>query len=50
MKQPKKPTRAQKILMSKNKLVPDNWMVVTENNTELVVLSKLSKARRTLLK
>lgn len=50
MKQPKKPTRANKELMNKRGLVPDNWMVVTEDKTELVVISKRSKAIRRLVK
>lgn len=50
MKQPKKPTRANKELMSKNKLVPDNWMVLSESKTELVVISKRSNQCRTLVK
>lgn len=50
MKQPKKLTRANKELMSKNNLVPDNWMVLSESKTELVVISKRSKQCRTLAK
>lgn len=48
MKQPKKPTRANKELMVKNNLVPDNWAVVSENNTELVVINKKSGKIRKL--
>lgn len=50
MKQPKKPTRANKELMNKRGLVPDNWMVVSESKTELVVISKRSNKRRSLVK
>lgn len=48
MKQPKKPTRANKELMAKNNLVPDNWAVVSENKTELVVINKKSGKIRKL--
>ena len=50
MKQPKKPTRANKELMVKNNLVPDNWAVVSENKTELVVINKKSGKIRPLVK
>lgn len=50
MKQPKKPTRAHKELMVKNNLVPDNWAVVSEDKTELVVISKRTKTTRKLVK
>ena len=50
MKQPKKPTRANKELMVKNNLVPDNWAVVSESKTELEVISKRTGKRRTLKK
>ena len=50
MKQPKKPTRANKELMAKNNLIPDNWAVVSESKTELVVISRRSGAKRTLSK
>ena len=48
MKQPKKPTRANKELMVKNNLVPDNWAVVSESKTDLVVISKKSGKIRKL--
>ena len=50
MKQPKKPTREHKELMAKNNLVPDNWAVVSESKTELVVISKRTKTTRKLVK
>lgn len=50
MKQPKKPTRANKELMGKNNLVPDNWAVVSESKTELVVISKKSGKIKKLVK
>lgn len=50
MKQPKKATRANKELMSRNGLVADNWMVVSEDKEKLVVISKRSQKKRTLMK
>ena len=50
MKQPKKPTRDQKELMTKRGLIASNWMVVSETKTELEVISKKSGKRRTLEK
>lgn len=50
MKQPKKPTRANKELMVKNNLVPDNWAVVSESNIVLVVINKKSGKVRSLVK
>lgn len=50
MKQPRKPTRANKELMSKYKLIWANWMVQSETKEELVVISKRSGARRVLKK
>ncbi len=50
MKQPKKPTRAQKEFMSKNRLVADNWMVVSDDREALVVISKRSSKMRVLKK
>lgn len=45
MKRPKKPTRAQKVLMSQHRLVPDNWMVVSEDREELILLNKRGDRR-----
>lgn len=50
MKQPKKPTREQKEIMSKAGLVPGNWNVITDNKAEMEVISKRSGQRRTLKK
>ena len=50
MKQPKKPTREQKEVMTKHNLAPDNWQVVFESRNTLEVISKRSKRRRTLKK
>lgn len=40
MKQPKRPTRAQKDVISKHKLNPDNWMVQEETQTHLIIVYK----------
>lgn len=50
MKQPKKPTRNQKELITKRGLIASNWMVLAESEIELEVISKKSKQRRTLEK
>lgn len=50
MKQPKKPTRDQKELMTKRGLIANNWMVIADSKTELEVISKRSGRRRTLEK
>ena len=40
MKQPKSPTRAQKILISSFRLQPGNWLVVSETKEELTILHR----------
>jgi len=45
MKQTKKPTRAHKELMVKNKLNPENWRVVSETAKELVIMSATGSSR-----
>ena len=50
MKQPQKPTRAQKELISENRLNPDNWMVVFESKDTLEIISKRTSMRRILEK
>lgn len=40
MKQLKNPTRAQKILMQKRKLRPEDWLVERENQEELVLVHR----------
>ena len=50
MKQPKKPTRAQKEILSKNKLRPDNWMVLEEDKYQTVFINKRGNRRRTITK
>lgn len=50
MKQPKKLTRSQKILLGKNKLNSDNWLCVKEDKDELVVQNRESKKIRVIKK
>lgn len=50
MKQPSRPTRAQKVIMSENRLNPDNWMVAYESKDTLEVISKRTSQRRVLQK
>lgn len=50
MKQPSRPTRAQKVVMSEHKLNPENWMVVFESKETLEVISKRTSQRRVLQK
>lgn len=49
MKQTKKPTRANKKLMSKCKLNPDNWRVISDTKTELVIINA-NGSKRTISK
>lgn len=48
MKRPKKPTRAQKEVISNNYLNPDNWLVLKETDTYIYLMSKDLKRRRTV--
>lgn len=50
MKQPKKPTREQKEILSKNKLKPENWMVLEEDKYQTVFISKRGNKRRVIAK
>lgn len=50
MKRPSKPTRAQKVLMTENRLNPENWMVVFESKDTLEVISRRSSMRKVLQK
>lgn len=40
MKQPDKPTRKQKEIISNHKLNPRNWMVREETDTHLIIVYK----------
>ena len=50
MKQPSKPTRAQKVIISAHKLRPENWMVVYESKDTLEVIGKKTSMRKVLQK
>ena len=50
MKQPKKLTREQKILLSKKRLNPDNWMLLKEEEGSIVVINKVTNTRRVISK
>lgn len=50
MKQPSRPTRAQKEFIEENKLKPENWMVVFESKDTLEIISKRTSQRRVLQK
>ena len=50
MKQPSRPTRAQKEIIAENKLKPENWMVVFESKDTLEIISKRTSQRRVLQK
>ena len=50
MKQPKKASRAQKELMTKNNMNPDNWMVMEEDKYQIVFINKRKSRRRVIHK
>lgn len=50
MKNPRKPTRAQKEIISNNRLNPDNWLVIKEDETYLYLISKDLKRKRSVNK
>jgi len=50
MKNPKKPTRNQKILISSYRLQPANWLVVSEDKEKLEIIHRHTDTRRTLRK
>lgn len=50
MKQPKKLTRVQKIMVSAAKLNPDNWMLVSENRESIRIINKKSEKQREINK
>lgn len=45
-----KPTRAQKILMSNQGLVPKSWLVISDTEKELRLVSRGSGRSRTIKK
>lgn len=50
MKQPRKPTRAEKELINKSKLDWHNWMVADVDNISIALISKKSNRRRVIFK
>lgn len=46
MKQPKKPTRAQKELMSKRKMNADNWAVAKEDEDGFIAINKTTGTKK----
>ena len=50
MKQPKKLTRKQKELAAGNGLVPENWMLLDEDNISITLISKKSGKRKVIFK
>lgn len=50
MKQPKRPTREQKAIITNHKLNANNWMVKEETEDELVVIYKFGKTEKHLKK
>ena len=50
MKNGKKPTRAQKMLMTKWHLNYENWLVVKDTPTEMVIVHRATNRARTINK
>lgn len=48
MKQPKKPTRAQKELMSRHKMNSNNWAVFQEDEDGFAVINKTTGTKKKL--
>ncbi len=48
MKRPKKPTRAQKLILSYYHLKPETWLVISETDTTLVVINRYTDTVREL--
>lgn len=46
MKRPRKPTRAEKIFLSKKKLKAENWSVQSEDQESIVFVNKSSGKTR----
>ena len=46
MKQPRKPTRREKIFLSNNRMKPENWMVQQEDKENIIFVHKTSKKTR----
>ena len=50
MKHGKRPTRAQKQLLKAWHNNPDNWLIVKDTPTEMVIVHRLSDKQRTIPK
>lgn len=48
-KMPKRPTRKQKELISKEGYVPKNWLVLDQDNNSIVIINKKSNRRKVIL-
>ncbi len=48
MKRPKKPTRAQKLILSYYHLKPETWLVISETDSTLVVINRYTDTVREL--
>lgn len=46
MKQPKKPTRAQKELMSRHKMNANNWAIAQEDEDGITVVNKATGTKK----
>lgn len=46
----KKPTRKQKILLKSRGLIPDNWLVMSDDGKRMVVLHRHSLKQKTVAK
>ena len=46
MKQPRKPTRAEKELLSSKRLDPKKWMVLSETQETIIFVHKISRNTR----
>lgn len=47
MKNGKKPTLAQKKFLKEKGLIPENWLVVKDTSTELIVISRAALLKGT---
>lgn len=48
MKHGKKPTKAQKIILKEHHLNPDNWLIVKNTPTEMLVVHRYTNATRSI--
>lgn len=50
MKHGKNPTRAQKLLITKQRLNHENWLIVKDTSTELVLVHRETEETKTIIK